>query len=112
MSTDLEKYIEACTYPGNLDPTAVESGLQKYLGALGVQRQIRRLARGWDLQTETHLKATVELLLSDFARARDARAAIAASAAIDARDAIDASAARDARDAIDASAARDARCCP
>ena len=23
MSTDLEKYIEACTYPGNLDPTAV-----------------------------------------------------------------------------------------
>ena len=107
---DFDRFVMACTYPGVIDPGAVESHLRDYLKALGVERKIVRLDANWSLDDHPDLAASVDAVLADFAKrvgvkppsARDARAALAAIAARDARDAIDA---RDARDAI---AARDA----
>jgi hypothetical protein len=108
MPTDLERYIEACNYPGVLDETAVTRSLQAYCKALGVKREVRRIQRPW--WRDEHLLSTV-IGVARLIKALDALDARGARAARDARDARAASAARDARaarDALDARAARDA----
>ena len=122
--TDLQRFTEACNYPGHLDEKTVESHLTAYLQVLGVERRIERLRSGWLLYDHPPLKRSIDAILDDFAKrsgrtisdalaaldARDARAARAARDALDARDArdaLDALDARDARDALNARAARD-----
>ena len=123
----LEDYTKACTYPGRLDERAVNESLRKYCEALGVQRTVARIPRGWTPDSVDGLRMWGEKLAMEICKnsaASDASDARAASAARDASDARDASAARDAwaasdaraawdasadSDASDASAARDAR---
>ena len=50
--TDLERYTEACNYPGRIDPPEIERQLSAYLDALGVKRNIRQLKSGWHLGDE------------------------------------------------------------
>ena len=88
--TDLERFTEACNYPGRLDETAVERHLTVYLEALGIQRRIERLHSGWLVYDHPPLKRSVDAILDDFAKrsgrsigdALDARAARDASAAL------------------------------
>jgi len=83
--TDLERYTKACDYPGVLDEAAVERELTKYLRALGVKREIRRLRPGWSLDTEPALARHIDLILADFQKrlaARTALTALAAAAAL------------------------------
>ena len=121
--TDLERYTEACNYPGRLDEAAVELHLSAYLRALGIERKIVRIREGWELSEHPSLDRSINAILDDFSKrnpsaaraalaalaALDVRAARAARAARTARDALDARAALDARDALDALDARDAR---
>lgn len=76
-------YIEACNYPGLLDEAAVDAALREYLSALGDKRDVRRLPRGWSLETEPALARMVDEVLRT---ARDARDALAAFNARDARE--------------------------
>lgn len=46
MTTDHDRYVAACNYPGVLDEAAVERHLRDYLQALGVKRDVVRLRRG------------------------------------------------------------------
>lgn len=118
MKKKFEQYVEACNYPGSLDPTAVESALRQYLNALGIDRRISRLPAGWTLEQFTSIKRSVFAVLErlginqdalavldarDAREARAARAALeawAARAALDARAALAAWNARDAQDAL------------
>ena len=87
--TDLERFTEACNYPGRLDETAVERHLTVYLEALGIQRRIERLHSGWLVYDHPPLKRSVDAILDDFAK----RSGRSIGAALDARAARDASAA-------------------
>ena len=100
--TDLERFTEACNYPGRLDETAVERHLTVYLEALGIQRRIERLHSGWLVYDHPPLKRSVDAILDDFAK----RSGRSIGAALAARAARDASAALDASDASAALAAR------
>src|ERR1019366_6523970 len=108
------EYMAACDYPGRLDPAAVENHLRDYLSALGVNREVVRIRRGWSTATDQHLCDYLVQIARDAIDARAARAARAARggrparAARAARDARAARAARDARAAIDAIDAIDA----
>ena len=84
--TDLERFTEACNYPGRLDETAVERHLTVYLEALGIQRRIERLHSGWLVYDHPPLKRSVDAILDDFAKrsGRSIGAALAARAARDA----------------------------
>lgn len=104
--TDLDRYTEACNYPGRLDEAAVELHLGAYLRALGVDRKIERLRPGWELEDHPSLWRSVNFVLDEFLKRNPS--ALAALAALDARDALAARAALAARDARDALAARDA----
>jgi hypothetical protein len=111
--TELQRFTEACNYPGKLDESAVEQHLRAYLGALGAERQVVQLRQDWRLEDHPSLKRNIGLILQDFEKrspaalaALAARAARAASDALAARDASDALAARAARDALAARAAR------
>src|ERR1700688_576696 len=107
--TDLQRFTEACNYPGRLDEAAVEAHLTNYLRALGIERKIVRLRGGWDLREHPSLDRSINAILDDFVkRSASAHAAHAARAAHDARDAHDARAARAAHAARAARAARDA----
>jgi hypothetical protein len=97
MANDLlQRYTEACNYPGVIDDAAVDKYLSEYLAALKVERKIVRLQRGWKLDDYPSLDAAIQSILVDCGERRAARAARDALAARDARDAL---AARDARDA-------------
>ena len=103
---DLKTYIEACNYPGVINPAAVRISLQKYCTSLGIKRDVVQIERGWKIDDYHDLKENVLKI------ARAARDAMAAMAAMDARDAMDARAAMAAmaaRDAMAEMAARDAR---
>ena len=114
-SSDHQRYVGACDYPGTLDEQAVEHNLRTYLSALGINRRIVRLRSGWTLAEHPNLRQYAELVLDAIrpylsgiadSAARDARAALEAFAAREARAALEA---RDARAALDAFAAREAR---
>ena len=104
---DLERYKSACDYPGYIDEAAVERNLRDYIRALGVDRKIVELKRGWTLNEYPSLKRYTNRVLDYFISRStiDAIAAIDAINAIAARDAIAAGAARAAGAAIDAIAA-------
>src|SRR5688572_21775224 len=108
--TLLERYTEACNFPGVLDESRVEQCLAGYLKALGMERKIVRIRPGWELDDYPDLAKQANEILDDIAR-RNPAFALAARAARDARDARDALAALDASAALaalDARAARDA----
>ena len=44
--TDLQRYTEACNFPGSTDEASVERHLTEYLAALGIKREVRRLRFG------------------------------------------------------------------
>jgi len=116
MPTDAQRFAAACDYPGSLDAAGVERELDRYLKALGVKRDVRRLDADWSVFEEPSLLRSANWILDDCVKrnpsaraaldARDARAARAALDARDARDALDARDARDARAALDADAPR------
>ena len=101
--TDLERYTEACNYPGQLNESAVERHLREYLLALGVDRTIVRLRQNWTLDEHPSLARSIDGIIKNFSNrltpphaTRDARVARVARIARDARDARDAVDARDA----------------
>ena len=109
---DYDRLIAAYTYPGVLDEAAVTENLQKYVKALGIEREVVRIRQDWTLREYPALARTVDAILDDFAARTgrvsgqsnsDARAAWAA------RDAWDTWDAWDAWDAWAAWAARAAR---
>jgi hypothetical protein len=124
-----QEYIEACTYPGRLDPAAVDAALARYLAALGVTRNVRQLKAGWSLAGEPALKKNIRAIISkmpardtqavrdaqvvrdarDAQAVRDAQVALAAQVAQVVRAAQVALDSRAVRDALDARDARDAR---
>ena len=106
--TLLDRYTEACNYPGTIDPAAVDVQLKSYLSALGVSRKVVHIESDWwrDLGL---MQTVIKVVNGD---ARDARDALAARAVGDARAALaarDARAARAVGDALAARAARTAR---
>lgn len=103
------EYLAACDYPGFLDEAAVEQHLRDYLTALGIERHVVRLRRGWTVDDYPSLGRHVDSVLDQFRDALAARAARDARDALDARAALDARVARDARAALDARAGRAAR---
>ena len=101
----LDRYIQNCTYPGTIDPNAVDAALRKYVSSLGVTRNVVQLDASWSLDRHPSLKSAIRKIADDTMRrlaARDARDAQAARDALDAQAARDARAARAARDARDA----------
>ena len=88
--TDLERYTAACNFPGTLNSEEIETHLQTYLQALGVERKIQRLESMWNLADHPSLERQIHEILDDFEKrsgrksASDARDA---SAALEARDA-------------------------
>lgn len=64
---DLDRYTEACNYPGRLDSEAVERHLLAYCKALGVERRVVQLKRGWTLDEYPELNRTIDEVLADFA---------------------------------------------
>src|SRR5438309_8395060 len=93
MKYDLSDYIAACDYPGKLDSRIVTNALKEYCVALGVIRNIVKLAYPWWRQ-----KGLLEYIIAIARNARNARNAM------NAIDAIDAMNARNAMNAIDANA--------
>ena len=43
----LRRFTAACNYPGIINEAVVDSQLRRYLQALGIKRDVRRLQRGW-----------------------------------------------------------------
>jgi len=113
----LDRYKEACNYPGRLDEAAVDGSLKEYLAALGIKREVMRITRPWCrvpglTELVAELAADVRARSGGRQHGNDALDAIAARDALDALDAraaIDASAASAAIDARAARAALDAR---
>ncbi len=98
---DFDRYVEACNYPGRIDPPEVERHLRAYVAALGIQRDVVQIKRGWQLEELPDLDRTVREIASKV-KGSASRAARAASAASEARAAIDARAARAASAASEA----------
>ena len=101
MRDMLERYKEACNYPGVIDDASVERHLAEYLAALKIDRKIVQITRCWDLSEDKY--APWRGAVNEVFDAIDARVALDAR---DARVAIDA---RVARDALVARVALDAR---
>lgn len=101
MPTLLERYTEACNFPGVLDEARVEACLESYLKALGITRRVVRIRAGWQLSDYPDLERQTSEILDDAVKRSPGLAR-------DALDARDARAARAALDALDARAARDA----
>ena len=57
--SDFDRYVAACNYDQPPNEAEVERQLALYFKALGVQRKIKRLPRGWRLDTEPDLHAYV-----------------------------------------------------
>ena len=91
----LDRYKEACNFPGPVDTRAIEKSLAAYCNALGVKRNIVKIERGWDLSTYPELITTMYEVLADFEK-RTGRKPMAR----DASDALDARDARAAREVI------------
>jgi hypothetical protein len=76
----IDDYKLACDcYPGSLDENAVDGSLKRYLSALGVDRDVRRLRRGWTLDDEPAIERLALELAKEIGAAlaaRDARDAI------------------------------------
>ena len=114
-------YDAACEYSGKLDERTVQENLQTYCAALGIQRSIRRLRRGWSFVQEPALARHVDRILEgspeidpprycsgDVQRLRAANAAArTAESAIAAANSPDALAARASEQAVLASHSRD-----
>ena len=98
MTSLLDQYKEACNYPGKIVPEEIELSLGLYLKALGIERKIVCLKRGWKIEQQKSLFNYIEKILKaippqDAQTAQAARDARAAQAALDARAAQDARAA-------------------
>src|SRR6185312_5083424 len=104
----LDRYKEACNYPGRLDEAAVDGSLKEYLAALGIKREVMRITRPW-CRVPGLTELVAELAADVRARSGGRHHGNAALDAIAARDALDALDARAAIDASAASAAIDAR---
>lgn len=77
----LDRYIQNCTYPGTIDPNAVDAALRKYVSSLGVTRNVVQLDASWSLDRHPSLKSAIRKIADDTMRrlaARDARDAQAA----------------------------------
>lgn len=68
----LKDYEDACNYPSIIDPVAVEKHLRSYMIALGIDRHVVRLERGWRLDAHPSLARNVTAILDDFRSRRDA----------------------------------------
>ena len=73
---DFDRYCKACEYPATLDEAAVQQHLSDYCAALGVKCEVRRLPKGWTLESEPALAAYVRGVMKEFNQRRDARAAV------------------------------------
>src|SRR6185437_12191582 len=104
----LDRYKEACNYPGRLDEAAVDGSLKEYLAALGIKREVMRITRPW-CRVPGLTELVAELAADVRARSGGRQHGNDALHAIAARDALDALDARAAIDASAASAALDAR---
>jgi len=98
----IEKYIEACNYPGILDQEEVEKNLYAYIAELKINRKVVRLERNWDIFNYNDIVKNMKEVLKSARNTIDAIDAIDTRDAIVARDARNARDARDARNAIDA----------
>lgn len=58
-SQDFKRYVEACNYPGAIDPEAVQHYLEEYVRALGIMRQVVQLQAGWTLEQHPGLWKSV-----------------------------------------------------
>ena len=106
----LADYTDACHYPGRLDDGAVEASLRQYLSALGIERHIVRLRRGWSVDQYPAMQRAANAVLDDFGKRWAAQTdALDALAALDARSTLAAQAAQAERAALDAQTALDAR---
>ena len=47
MKPTLERFSEACNFPGSIDEIEVGRSLARYLDALGVKRRVIKLCRPW-----------------------------------------------------------------
>lgn len=56
-------YGAACEYPGKIDERSAEQNLQAYCAALGIQRAVRQLRRGWSFAQEPALARHVDRIL-------------------------------------------------
>src|SRR5262245_59302143 len=65
---NLDRYKEACTYPGKLDADKVELFLQQYLDCLKIKRNIVQIKAPWKLADYPSLERTIKALLVDVAK--------------------------------------------
>ena len=56
---NLKTYTEACSFPGIVDPDVVKYALVSYCNALGIQRQIVQIERGWVIDDYPDIKRTI-----------------------------------------------------
>ena len=67
-TSDFDRYVRACDYPGLLDAVAVEDHLQLYLQALGITREVVRLPQGWRLEDFPSLQRYTDGVIDDIAK--------------------------------------------
>ena len=67
-SASLQRFTTACSYPGTLDEPAVQRHLADYVAALGVERAVVRLNRGWSVSHHPPLLRACNEMLDDFAK--------------------------------------------
>lgn len=65
MARDMERYVEACNLTNPIDEAAVESHLREYLRALGINRNVCRIRRGWKIDDYPDLAKTVDEIIVD-----------------------------------------------
>lgn len=113
MPTLVEPFQAACQYPGTLDVAAVESALATYLQALGLQRSVVRLEKGWTLAQHPPLQTQVADILGDIARLGSSAHCAGSShrAIFEVRKIVTHHANQSARVAADAARTRDAQNC-
>lgn len=60
-----DAYVEGCNFPGVLDKPTVERELYAYLEALGVERKVVQLERGWTLEQHPEISRSVDELTAE-----------------------------------------------
>ena len=73
-----DAYVEACSYPGNLNVQAAELALSEYVAALGIERKIVRLERGWRVEQHPSLLKTMREIAADICKRTSSLDALAA----------------------------------
>ena len=89
-TSDFERYVEACNYPGEIDKVAVEKHLKEYLGALGIKKEVVQIDDLLNMEIYPDLLDSVKSILLDLEKRNPSYFGEAARAALAALDALDA----------------------